>query len=51
MTDIEIERDPSPARLAELGVRSWPIWEKEAPEFPWFYDEEETCSRTLMAEL
>lgn len=22
---------------------SWPIWEKEASEFPWQYDDKETC--------
>ena len=43
MNPITIEHNPTEARLAELGVRSWPIWEKEASEFPWFYDEQETC--------
>lgn len=26
-----------------MGVFSWPIWQKEASEFPWHYDEIETC--------
>ncbi len=26
-------------RLAE----SWPVWTKEASEFPWSYDQQETC--------
>ena len=26
-----------------LGVFEWPIWTKEVSEFPWFYDEPETC--------
>ncbi len=43
MTEIKIERDPSEARLRELGVTGWPIWEKEASVFPWTYDTEETC--------
>ena len=43
MNTITIEHNPSPVRLAELGVHSWPVWEKEASEFPWFYDEQETC--------
>lgn len=43
MTEIKIERDPSEARLRELGVTGWPIWEKEASVFPWTYDSEETC--------
>jgi len=24
-------------------ARSWPVWSKEASEFPWEYDEKETC--------
>ena len=24
-------------------VKSWPIWEKEESQFPWSYDEQETC--------
>lgn len=43
MSDIVIETDPAQNRLDELGVRSWPIWSKEASEFPWTYDERETC--------
>ena len=43
MTKIEIERNPDPARLAELGVYGWPIWTKEVSEFPWSYDVPETC--------
>lgn len=40
---IQIERQPSAARLAELGVRSWPTWSKEPSDFPWTYDDPETC--------
>lgn len=29
---------PDNAKLDELGVKSWPIWEKEVSEFPWTYD-------------
>ena len=43
MSRIKVERRPSPARLKELGVNHWPIWTKEASEFPWTYDEPETC--------
>lgn len=39
---IHVEK-PSEEKLAELKVRSWPIWEKEISEFPWEYDEKETC--------
>lgn len=40
---IEIEKNPSEERLAGLGVRQWPIWEKEESEFPWHYDSQEIC--------
>ncbi len=40
---IAIERQVNANRLEELGVSSWPIWTKEASEFPWSYDEAETC--------
>jgi uncharacterized cupin superfamily protein len=40
---IKVERNPSDATLQELGVSSWPVWEKEASTFPWHYDESETC--------
>jgi uncharacterized cupin superfamily protein len=43
MSKIKVEHEPSEARLEELGVKSWPIWSKEASEFPWSYDESETC--------
>jgi len=43
MSKIKIERHPSETRLKELGVSGWPIWTKEASEFPWTYDEQETC--------
>ena len=43
MKQIKIERNASEKRLEELGVPDWPIWTKEASEFPWRYDAEETC--------
>lgn len=39
---IHIEK-PSEEKLSQLGVRSWPVWTKEESEFPWEYDEKETC--------
>jgi len=39
---IHVEK-PSEQKLDDLNVRSWPIWEKEVSEFPWVYDETETC--------
>ena len=43
MGQINVERAPSGERLQELGVPNWPIWTKEASEFPWSYDEQEIC--------
>ena len=43
MTPIHIESNPSSDRLKSFGVKNWPIWEKEVSEFPWHYDEMETC--------
>lgn len=43
MGKIKIEKNVTEERLEEMGVRSWPIWTKEVSEFPWSYDEEETC--------
>ena len=43
MSKIKIERNPSKDQLDELGVTGWPIWTREASQFPWSYDESETC--------
>lgn len=40
---IKIEHQPSQERLQQLNVYSWLIWTKEVSEFPWTYDEQETC--------
>jgi uncharacterized cupin superfamily protein len=42
-TEITIVRTPSSDQLDQLGVSQWPIWTKEVSEFPWTYDEAETC--------
>ena len=43
MDTITVEHNPNEARLKELGVLDWPIWIKEASEFPWSYEERERC--------
>ncbi|BBL73505.1 cupin domain-containing protein [Methylomagnum ishizawai] len=43
MSGIMIERQISEERLRDLGVHGWPVWSKEPSEFPWTYDETETC--------
>ncbi len=40
---ISVTPQPSKEQLEQLGVSSWSIWEKEVSEFPWTYDEAETC--------
>jgi uncharacterized cupin superfamily protein len=40
---IHVEKNPTPDTLQKLGVRAWPIWEKEVSSFPWTYDETEVC--------
>ena len=42
MKMIDIER-PNQQKLSELGVDSWPVWEKEVSRFDWSYDEKEVC--------
>jgi uncharacterized protein len=37
---IEV-RKPTPEEVAKM--KSWPTWSKEPSEFPWFYDQQETC--------
>jgi uncharacterized cupin superfamily protein len=34
-------KKPSKEEIKE--AKEWPIWEKEVSEFPWYYDEIETC--------
>lgn len=43
MKAITVEHQAEQARLTELGVYAWPIWEKGKSEFPWHYDETETA--------
>jgi uncharacterized cupin superfamily protein len=43
MSEIKVEHNPDEKKLQEMGVKSWPIWEKEVSEFPWHYDEQEAC--------
>ncbi len=40
---IEVVSNPEQSRLDSLDVFSWPIWEKEASQFPWTYDSQEVC--------
>lgn len=40
--DIEIKK-PTPEDLEQLGVKSWPVWEKEISRFDWNYESIEEC--------
>ncbi len=43
MTQITVEHHPSEARLQELNVASWSIWEKEVSKFPLDFGIKETA--------
>jgi hypothetical protein len=43
MSEIQVQSGPDKEKLASLGVYSWPTWGCEVSEFPWSYDDEETC--------
>jgi hypothetical protein len=43
MSEIQIDHSPHGDQLEKSGIFDWPIWEKEVSEFPWHYDETETC--------
>lgn len=30
-------------KIGEMGIKSWPVWEKEVSQFDWSYGEKETC--------
>lgn len=40
--EVQVEQ-PNQEKLDELGVKNWPIWEKEVSKFDWSYDQKETC--------
>ena len=42
MSEVKIEK-PSKEKLNQMGVFSWPIWEKEVSCFDWHYDDTEVC--------
>jgi len=40
--EAKVER-PDEECLVSMGVRDWPIWEKEESSFDWYYDQREVC--------
>ncbi len=43
MQEIKIKRNPPQEELEELRVSNWPMWGEKESEFPWHYDQQETC--------
>ncbi|WGS64280.1 cupin domain-containing protein [Marinitoga aeolica] len=41
--EVKIIENPSEDLLKKLDVEKWPIWEKEASTFDWYYDDSEVC--------
>ena len=42
MAEIKVEK-LNKAEIEKMGIRSWPIWDKEASKFDWSYDSIERC--------
>lgn len=42
MSRIVVDHEPDETRLTQLGVRRWPVWERDVSTFPWEYFEDET---------
>lgn len=42
-SQIQIEHQPTQEQLQKLDVFNWSIWTKSVSEFPWTYDDAETC--------
>lgn len=40
---IILNKNPSQAHLATLGVSKWPTWQKEVSVFPWTFHEQEVA--------
>lgn len=43
MQTINVEKNPSQAKLAELNVTKWQTWQKEVSVFPWVFHEQEVA--------
>ncbi len=40
--EIQVHK-PENEELEKLGVKNWPVWEKEVSSFDWYYDSKEVC--------
>lgn len=43
MSKIEVVKNPEQKGLEDKGVFDWPTWGCPVSEFPWTYDQTETC--------
>lgn len=43
MQTIRVESAVDDLRLLQLGVKTWPVWQKEVSEFPWQYNATEVA--------
>ncbi len=41
--DVIIIKKLSQEEIDKIGLKSWPIWEKEISRFEWYYDDIEEC--------
>ena len=41
--DVIIIKKLSQEEIDKIGLKSWPIWEKEISRFEWHYDDIEEC--------
>lgn len=42
MSNVEIKK-LSNSEIQNMGIKSWPIWEKEISRFDWTYSDTEQC--------
>tara|TARA_Y100001970_G_C14050320_1_gene758580 strand:+ start:361 stop:633 length:273 start_codon:yes stop_codon:yes gene_type:complete len=40
---ISINSPCSASTIIKYGIKNWPIWECKPSNFPWSYEEKETC--------
>ncbi len=41
--EITIDKNPDLQQLEQMNMKKWSIWEETVSEFPWHYQETETC--------
>ncbi|MCG8334632.1 MAG: cupin domain-containing protein [Proteobacteria bacterium] len=41
--EITVDKNPDKKKLESMAIKKWSIWEETVSEFPWYYQEAETC--------